>query len=262
MCVSVCICGECVGLKESTSEASLGLGAFQSLFPKQDIPGLHLSSAYYVNFIACVILLLLWVSGCSVYVWNNLPHLRTIRSRHCPLAVSCVHHLTRQLASPFVVLIPSLFPRQAVHIWAHDRWTISPCHNDFELKKKKRKKEAFFIWTTVALRTTYQMLRLLRAFIITNKNLWVLSSKGIKGTGFGIIRSWANSPGERTQPIHRRIQLNPAYTSELGAKDVKMNVTHLLRSAVWWHIQTFKQLTIKQKAKRLHIRLCINFVNT
>lgn len=61
-------------------------------------------------------------------------------------------------------------------------------------------------------------------------NLCVLNRKDIKDTGLGIIRSGANSPKERTQPLHRRIQLNPASNTKLGATDLKMKkIIHLLR---------------------------------
>jgi hypothetical protein len=61
------------------------------------------------------------------------------------------------------------------------------------------------------------------------KSFCILSYKGIKEIGLDITGNWANSPGERTQPIHRSIQLNPVYSFELGTADIKMDMTCLLR---------------------------------
>lgn len=100
---------------------------------------------------------------------------------------------------------------------------------------KKGKKERWFLHLNHCnSKNCIRKLWLLRAFIITplkKKKKKPLSSElwRHKRQWPWITRSWANSPGERIQPLHRRIQLNPASSSELDAVDIKMNMTCLLR---------------------------------
>lgn len=148
-----------------------------------------------------------------VCVWNNVSHLR-IRPRHCPVAVSSVD---RAHGLIIVALPPSLFPWQAAapgHII-----DVSPAFDKIILKIKTR-------WV-LRLNCCNSKNRLSEAMGVEGihyhqQNLCVLSCKDIKDTGLGITRSRANSPKERTQPIHRRFQLNPASNTKLGATDIKM----------------------------------------
>lgn len=159
---------------EWISKYSLGFATFQSLFPNQDMPSLYPSSTCCVNLIACVTLLLSWVSGYSLYVWNNISHARTIRSKHCPLAVSSIYSLTRQLTSIFGTLIPSLFPWQAAHIWAYDRPVAL---SRMILNLKKRRKSHFNFGNS---KNCLSDVTVIEGIHYHHKNLWVLSYKDIK----------------------------------------------------------------------------------
>lgn len=213
MCVRVCVCAKHIGLNNSTSKPSLGLATFQKLFFNQAIVWvcIHpLSAAWTSEHVGFCFYSESQLIPC---VWNNVSHLR-IRPRHCPVAVSSADR-----ANGLIICGTASFSLSMAgsRTWAHHR-----CFTSFDkiiLKIKTR-------WV-LRLNCCNSKNRLSEAMGVEGihyhqQNLCVLSCKDMKDTGLGITRSGANSPKERTQRIHRRIQLNPASNTKLGTTDIKM----------------------------------------
>lgn len=157
MCVFMCVYADYGGLHKYTSQPS------QGLLPPRSFSLTKTCLTYSESqVVPCV---------CEI---NS-------HMRRSGLALSSVHHFTRSLVLSFVNFLLSSHGRQLIS--GHMTDVYSPCQNDF---KKERHVLCLNYWSS---ENCLSQAMVVEGIHYHQRNLWVLSYKGIKDTGLGITRS-------------------------------------------------------------------------